>query len=1215
MDHHQYPLYYAKEGEYVTLDGQPYIGPFHKMSSGILMTGKQHSISSTVIVSAKSKTSTAPPLQSVSPNTTLNENETEYDLLPEIVNSPPVIIKSMAEASTPQVKPSVAAGTLDREYMYLFPDGATKVHAGVNITLRIEAEQPRILNVENGILLLKDSQQDLTYRWFVDGESIVSNDTDSSLRAARIIEGNSLTITNMIPRYAGVYTCVVSNDIGGTDGGSLNLEVYNSNVDSFFYTNLVTNPNGLAEDGTPSLDGWESLSGTMIAKEMSPKTIGNRDKRITVDPMNQEFHWTKEMMFPRPYQLDGGVLQSNPLSNIKTYITREKYQYGVNGGTNLAQIYQDIDLTDLREHIRGSIYGVSGVTAVISFYIGNAIYNYEPARPYLTPDERANDRNYYDGSARLSLENFVKMGPGFVKEIASIQIEEYSNETRVPSLGKDLRPITIQDPWNTRLTKYNNQIYYEGGENKTISDGPSGGGKADAHLFVADELFPTQLDRFTYGQYAEFQRVILDKLNPKTTKIRLIYTIKASEALSFVLNQLEVQRLNITDGIFEQPSWAGSWQSGELIRSANAPEQDDKPFSAIRDNYRSSLPWPDSAEQRIPKQSVSRAFASGFNITLIPTGSAQNNGSSVSRIYSRNTRVQGLVPSLINPNALPFDPADTGIRDVTVTFVMDVGTNTLGIQMIGRAPTSPQTTIEQIPYKAGLLPFDDNSEQVLLQGGTRDLRSTTIDGSIREYITVIQPTNGITAPVYLTYTNPSENSYVQLSNSGYFKGSISQESRVNADLTITNLYIINAPAYPKQWYTLDSSDRLQIYNNTIENSNEPLTLAYDYWATPNQPLRVQEYADSWNSNSYSDTKNAFRWNNIVQEAKVQWKNYSRFIMTIGVHNTRFDSNDPLSLHAIDSYFIDFDGFNAVIHKKAGNGQVLPSLDVLEQLTTDQINIINSNSEQNSGITFSSEVYNFYTAVFQNAQMAPIRVEVNEIAGNNNLVASIELPAVLLTNPRNQGGLNIPIASPPDASELPNVNVVDGTVEFIKNTPPNDVPSEIYRENLQKANEAIQPQIDAYYNNLSRSEKAFFDSFNYNLPYDNPIQTTPLFQGFGVVRRTAIPEDSVLMVLGRRRNALNEIYESLQATRELPNRNYEAVFSESDIEPTQAQIYTSYELQIDSNYKVILYGMRPATAGPTLTSNSIVTGTPTIGVSEGKEYTITEISVANTGSLI
>ena len=119
---------------------------------------------------------------------------------------------------------------------------------------------------------------------------------------------------------------------------------------------------------------------------------------------------------------------------------------------------------------------------------------------------------------------------------------------------------------------------------------------------------------------------------------------------------------------------------------------------------------------------------------------------------------------------------------------------------------------------------------------------------------------------------------------------------------------------------------------------------------------------------------------------------------------------------------------------------------------------------------------------------------------------------------------------------------------------------------------------------------------------------------------AIPEDSVIMTLGRRRNALNRIYESLQATRELPNENYEVVFSESNIEPTQAQIYTSYESQIDSNYKVVLYGVRPATAQPALTDRNAIVGTPLTGVVQDRfgvlvEYTIKEISVMNTGSLV
>ena len=77
MEYNKQNIFYAKEGEYVTLTGQPYIGAFHKMPSGTLMTGTGHSVDSEVIVATtnrrKSKT---PPLQTISPNTDLNENDT-----------------------------------------------------------------------------------------------------------------------------------------------------------------------------------------------------------------------------------------------------------------------------------------------------------------------------------------------------------------------------------------------------------------------------------------------------------------------------------------------------------------------------------------------------------------------------------------------------------------------------------------------------------------------------------------------------------------------------------------------------------------------------------------------------------------------------------------------------------------------------------------------------------------------------------------------------------------------------------------------------------------------------------------------------------------------------------------------------------------------------------------------------------------------------------
>jgi hypothetical protein len=389
---------------------------------------------------------------------------------------------------------------------------------------------------------------------------------------------------------------------------------------------------------------------------------------------------------------------------------------------------------------------------------------------------------------------------------------------------------------------------------------------------------------------------------------------------------------------------------------------------------------------------------------------------------------------------------------------------------------------------------------------------------------------------------------------------------------------------------------------------------------------LQNYAPAWNNNqkAYKST-----YSNL-QPLTTQWKNYSRFIITIGVHNTNFDSNDIQSLHAIDSYYIDFDGFDAVIHKQPSNQVLsLPSFDEIEKATQEQLNVLRDNITTGYGITTrqaardeNALASDIYTDIFDgNVQMTPIRTEVNQVVGSSDLVASIELPTALLTNPRFQGGLNIPLVPPANRSELPVVNAVDGTVDFTKNTPPNDVPSEIYGENLQIINEALQSQINTYYNNLSNeAERNFFDRYDYSIPYDAPSQTDVIVEpnqdGIDIpIPRIAIPEDSVLMVLGRRRNALNDIYESLQTTRELPNQNYEVVFSESNIEPTQAQIYTSYELQVDSNYKVILYGVRPATAQPALTDSNTIVGTPLIGSFQDRKYTIKEISVMNTGSLV
>ena len=92
MEYNQQNIFYAKDGEYVTITGQPYNGIFHKMPSGALMTGEEHENNSQVIVQVEGrKTAKLSPLQTINTNTDLDENNTVYDLLPVLANKPPVI--------------------------------------------------------------------------------------------------------------------------------------------------------------------------------------------------------------------------------------------------------------------------------------------------------------------------------------------------------------------------------------------------------------------------------------------------------------------------------------------------------------------------------------------------------------------------------------------------------------------------------------------------------------------------------------------------------------------------------------------------------------------------------------------------------------------------------------------------------------------------------------------------------------------------------------------------------------------------------------------------------------------------------------------------------------------------------------------------------------------------------------------------------------------
>lgn len=981
-------------------------------------------------------TKITPELVPTEPNTTLNENDTVYDLLPTIINKPPVIVQSITEASTPQIKASNAAVNASNTFMYRFPDGNVKVHTNTTIILKVVAEQPDIYNVENGELVLKKPTEDLIYRWTIDGESIVADDEEPSLQASRTINGNEITITNMIPKYAGVYNCTVSNDIGATDGGTVSLEVFNSDIDDLFYTNLIQNPNGTADDGSLTTEGWESVVGNIQAKQLSLKTEPDKHKKIVTDPFNPEFEWTSEMLFPKTYQIDGGSLRGNAIDNLTSYFTRTDYNYKQNGEEGLFSAYQDIDLTDLQSHIQGAIYGINGVRAVLSFYLGMAIYNYTPAFPYIDPETRTKSGTYFLGAPRLSFENFIKAGPGFVREVAYVEVEEYDKEERLQSTlingTSQTKSIRAVDPWNKRLPQYNNQVYYQGGTFQASPDEPSKGDNRDKHLFVADELFPNPNDRFTYGQYAELNKIVLDKLHPRTNKLRIVISIEPSDLVYRLREQNKIILDGTNEGLFEEVSWGKTYKSLS-VESNNSTEREREWIGNILDNFRKSEPL----ELRIPKASDSKAFMSGFNLALIPLEADKMDAidREVDLLISKNTRVPGRLPSTLRRN-ITFDARDKGNRNLDVSFEMS-SQATINVSLKSTNPDIPDQEQVILGYSSGLFPFTSADRQTLIQAPTIQAASEIQMTSQKPY--GLNKTNGVLSPTYIkqdtfpslvdvdiqgapaytvgvdgevdvTYRDGSTTRIAPADTPLYLtpKQSNSQRFDVtqlnNSAGTANNSVIYGmestdtiTPIFPQQWYNISSEDKLAIYNNQQQSTQ------YTKWSTPQSLLNLSSWYEDWNNTAFTSF-----YGSQLNEATATWSQASRFIITVGVHNTNLNSSGSDSIHSTETYYLDFIQNNAVLHKtpNLGGNAYLPGFSKEEEYLNDPYTFLNLGT--NTFEPYVSDNLKTYTTKFlEEQQMNPAVITITTPADNINNTATFTLPQSLLTGSRLDGGLNIP----------------------------------------------------------------------------------------------------------------------------------------------------------------------------------------------------------------
>lgn len=645
-------------------------------------------------VSAKASSSlTIPPVSQ------LNENTTEYDLLPVIVNKAPTIIVSIVEGSNPTIKP-IRLADQSGQHLYSGADGTVRVCIGSSITLKFQAEQPDKFNVENGVPTIIANQQQLTYQWRVNDYDL-SNYRSDTLRSSVVVEHGTCTIENIQIQHGGLYQCIVSNDIGSVASEQIILEVYNPDSDPKLLTNLVVNPYG--EEG---LDGWNPNCSELVVKEMS-SLPARQLKAINT----QVFGYTADMMHPRPYQLDPGVLgvdYAEKLTKRGTYFGRSKYKFIAQGGNTYVKAYQDIDLTELTDLIRGGVYGIAGLRAIFGCYIGSGVSNYKPTTELVPIDNRTNRRQHYFGAPRLSVENLLSAGPPELLDRAYVTIEEFEDETRLPSwiYNPDGAPhlhtntITLFDPYTREINQAPGSSYYPGSDRfptdiyglGLVSNGDS----ADRILYAADKLIPNYAERFTFGQYVEFNRLILDKLHPRTTKIRV--------SLNFFCEDYRLIEPGSLSSMGSAEVWDfQAWQKPHHRNTFNDTTglSDESIFTLLD---KPNIP----AAEKFLTQPDPRPMITGLTLGLIPI---LVNRPEITRLYTDqsltiNSRPAAETPTVLNNT--PFDPLQRRLHKIHTTFLHNssFSTSSLDTTAIRFDVESLTSGSSQLPLLANqLLPF------------------------------------------------------------------------------------------------------------------------------------------------------------------------------------------------------------------------------------------------------------------------------------------------------------------------------------------------------------------------------------------------------------------------------------------------------------------------------------------------------------------------------
>jgi len=545
----------------------------------------------------------------------LNEDLTVYTLYPGLPAEPPVILREIGSYFRPiaEKKPNTYG---------IFVDENNTITTIVNQDLQLQIEAYSKIDIVNGQVTTKIGEDELKYVWKRDG--VVLQNTSRVT-----VDRNKINITEAKVLDSGTYTCEVTNDVGTTISDALTLTVQEPTSVAGLYENLVQNNNGAQQ-----LQSWTEVS--TKGGEITTRTYVNNSNNTVITGNPAKDSKVRDYVYPDHFNqvdLDRELNQLNDVDEVATlqeaanrgatarsllgnlnYFTRTPITNYDQDGSKRVQLYQDIDVSDIQNYIRGAVGGVEGISIDFQCFVGNSISYFLNKKLQLppTPGNRV-PVDTYGFQLQRPLPRLQENNAEFVEvraeDYTKVYIEEYNGASLIKVHGP------INDPYRSRAIK-NTAVAadgrtYETGE-LTYENAPFNeqiGRTNNLYSYFADNGIDP--NKHSLGQLIFLRQLQIPKLdeNTNTIRVKIVFEHEGFQQFEFDAPGDPVKRFN-TNSILLMPSYTRD------IATNKSSNQD-----FVVNNYKfkkAAVPQNPTPADVFPLYGQPRHFATGFYLSASP---------------------------------------------------------------------------------------------------------------------------------------------------------------------------------------------------------------------------------------------------------------------------------------------------------------------------------------------------------------------------------------------------------------------------------------------------------------------------------------------------------------------------------------------------------------------------------------------------------------------